>query len=71
MNNERDQLLGLRERIAKLGEGEKKARDIYLSKIASGEMHGPKTGFASIDQPWLANFKMDKYHDIKKGSITI
>lgn len=28
-------------------------RDLYLRKLATGEMQGPPTGYASIDKPWL------------------
>lgn len=32
-------------------------RDLYLRKLATGEMQGPPTGYASVDKPWL------KYYD--------
>ncbi len=34
-----------------------KERDLYLRKIANGEIYGPMTGQPSIDKPWL------KYYD--------
>ncbi len=30
-----------------------KERDLYLRKIANGEIYGPMTGQPSIDKPWL------------------
>lgn len=32
---------------------EQKLRDLYLRKLALGEIQGPPTGYASIDKPWL------------------
>lgn len=49
----REALLDLKKRISELSENEKKARDLYLRKIALGEIQGPMTGYASIDKPWL------------------
>ncbi|MBE6161707.1 MAG: hypothetical protein E7158_05780 [Firmicutes bacterium] len=60
MENKRNQLLELREKVAKLNETEKKNRDFYLKKFATGEMYGPWTGLPSIDKPWL------KYTDVEK-----
>lgn len=57
MSEEKNQLLELREKISKLSEKETKLRDIYLRKIAIGEVLGPVTGYASLDKPWL------KYYD--------
>ena len=31
-------------------------RDLYLRKLAIGELEGPSTGYASIDKPWLKYF---------------
>lgn len=65
VENKKDQLLELREKLVKLNIVETKKRDEYLIQIANGDIAGPQTGFATIDKPWLKYFKMDKYYDIK------
>lgn len=49
----KEELLKLKEKISELTEEEKKLRDLYLRKLANGEMQGPPLGYASIDKPWL------------------
>ena len=44
-------------KINNLQINEEKARDLYLKKLALGEMQGPITGKASIDKPWLKFYK--------------
>ena len=39
--------------VGKLSVNERKLRDLYLRKLALGELQGPPTGYASIDKPWL------------------
>lgn len=39
--------------IANLSIDEKKKRDLYLRKLALGEIEGPPTGYATIDKPFL------------------
>ena len=49
----------LREYKIKLGNlsvNEQKMRDLYLRKLALGEIQGPPTGYASIDKPWLKHY---------------
>ena len=46
--------------LKKLSEKELILRDLYLKKIANGEIYGPMTGYASIDKPWLKHYK-DEY----------
>ncbi len=46
----------LNEWIEKLSEDEKKERDLYLRKLATGEIQGPPVGYASIDKPWLRQY---------------
>ena len=41
------------EKISKLSDKEKKLREVYLKKIALGEIQGPTTCYPSIDKPWL------------------
>lgn len=50
MNNE---LKKYCENLQNLNEEEKILRDLYLRKLALGEIQGPPTGYASIDKPWL------------------
>ena len=52
--------MNLKEYKIKLGNlsiNEEKLRNLYLRKLALGELQGPPTGYASIDKPWL------KYYD--------
>lgn len=34
-------------------------RNLYLRKLALGEIQGPPTGMSSIDKPWLKNYSED------------
>jgi long-chain acyl-CoA synthetase len=52
-----DRLFTIRNKIAHLTNDEKKLRDVYLRKLAIGELQGPPTGYGSIDKIWL------KYYD--------
>ncbi len=45
-----------REKIANLSVYEQKMRDLYLRKLALGEILGPLTGYLSIDKPFLKNY---------------
>ena len=45
------------ERLSELSEEELIERDLYLRKLALGEIEGPPVGRASVDKPWL------KYYD--------
>lgn len=49
----KEELIRYKEKLSKLSNEEKKLRDLYLRKIALGEIEGPTTGYASIDKPWL------------------
>lgn len=58
-------------KLGNLSVNEQKMRDLYLRKLALGEIQGPPTGYASIDKPWLAKypeflFKVPrkKYHKV-------
>lgn len=43
-------------KIKNLDIREQTLRDLYLRKLALGEIQGPPTGYASIDKPWLKYF---------------
>ena len=46
----------LKQKIGSLGLEESILRDLYLSKLASGEVQGPPVGYSSIDKTWLRNY---------------
>ena len=48
-----------KEKLSKLSDEELRERDLYLRRLALGEIEGPPVGYASIDKPWL------KYYDEK------
>lgn len=50
---EKPDLFEYKKKLVGLSEIEKKLRDLYLRKIALGELQGPTTGYPSIDKPWL------------------
>ena len=50
------EVIELKKRINELSEKEKKARDLYIKKVASCDIYGPMTGYSSIDKPWLKNY---------------
>ena len=47
------------EKLKKLNSLEKKQRDLYLRKIANGELYGPCTNYSFIDKPWLKYYPED------------
>ena len=53
----KEDLLLLKEKLSKLSEQEKKLRNLYLRKIANGELQGPMVEYSSIDKPWLKNYE--------------
>lgn len=53
---EKQDLINLKVKIAKLSEEEKKLRDLYLRQIATGELQGPPVGYPSIDKLWLKEY---------------
>ncbi len=55
----KEDLLKLKEFIANLPEEDKKERDIYLKRLASGEYQGPPVGYPSIDKPWMKYYTDD------------
>ncbi len=55
-----EELKKYREKIENLTEEEKKLRDKeYIMPLAKGEIQGPKTGYPSIDKPWLVQYKKE------------
>ena len=42
-----------KEEINQLNKEEQKQRNLYLRKLANGELQGPPVGYPSIDKPWL------------------
>ena len=60
----KEELLKLSEKLSKLNDLEKRKRDIYLRKIAIGEISGPTTGYPGLDKPWLKYYKEDDIKDL-------
>lgn len=52
----KEDLIEYEERVSKFNAEEKKEHDLYLKRLALGEIQGPKTGIASIDKPWLKHY---------------
>ena len=66
----KEDLIKYKQKLAKLSEKEEKLRNIYLSKLASGEIQGPNTGYPSIDKPWLKNYNAEEIQmDIPKKTM--
>ncbi len=51
-----ENLKKLKEWLSCLTEEEKRERDLYLARLARGDLLGPNVGFPSIDKPWLGNY---------------
>ena len=60
----REQLNNYKKKINSLSDQEKKLRDLYLRKIATGEYQGPQTEYSTINKPWL---KWESEGSIKLG----
>lgn len=57
-------------KLGNLSVNEQKMRDLYLRKLALGEIQGPPTGYASIDKPWLKYYDEEAiYDDISKMTL--
>ena len=52
----KQQLIELKEKISKLSKLEKNKRDLYLRRLATGELQGPPVGYPNIDKPWLKHY---------------
>lgn len=57
----REELIKLKEDIAKLSPEEEKKRKEYLRKLATGEYQGPPVGYTSIDQTFLMHYDEEKF----------
>ena len=57
---EKEYLLKLKKKLSQLNKEEEKQRDIYLRKLATGELQGPLTGYSSIDKTWLKWYEEEK-----------
>ena len=47
----KEDLIKLKKHIASFNDEEKKIRDLYLRKLATGELQGPPVGYPTIDSP--------------------
>lgn len=56
----KNQLEQYRKKISELSEKEQMLRNNYLRDLNIGNIQGPKTGFPSIDKPWLSFYDEDK-----------
>lgn len=50
---EKQELINLKSKIAELSEKEDNLRNLYLRKMANGELQGPPVGYPSLDKIWL------------------
>ena len=44
------------EKITAMSDEEKRHRDLYLKKMANGELEGPPIGLMEFDKPWLTKY---------------
>ena len=56
----KEELINLKQKLSKLSEKEEEQRNLYLKKLASGEIQGPLTGYSSIDKPWLKYYTTEQ-----------
>lgn len=63
----KEELIKLKEKLAKLSIEEQKQRDLYLRKLSKGELQGPMTGYASIDKPSLQFYREQPVKEIKSN----
>ncbi len=66
----KEELNKLKEWISELSEDDKKERDLYLMKLAKGEIQGPPVGYPVIDIPQLQYYDFDKYIE-QKPKMTV
>ena len=64
------ELFELKEWIMNLKEEEKRERNLYLLRLAKGQIIGPKIGYASIDKPWLKCYQ-EKIFDLEIPNTNI
>ena len=58
----------LTKKVSELSDQEKKLRDVYLSKLAKGEIEGPSTNYPHIDKVGLQNYSEE---DISRGYVEV
>ena len=49
----KEELMEYKKKLIELSEKEKIERDLYLKKLATGQIQGPPVGYPTIDKPWL------------------
>ena len=69
----KEELNELKKKLSHLSEKEEKERDLYLRKVALGEVQGPDLmkGYPSIDKPWLKYFDEDAFNLNNKQKRTV
>lgn len=67
----KEDLIKLKDKLSKLSEQESKLRDLYLRRLAIGEIQGPLTGYASIDEPWFKRYGEDAILDDIPKNISV
>lgn len=67
----KEDLIKLKDKLSKLSEQESKLRDLYLRRLAIGEIQGPLTGYASIDEPWFKRYVEDAILDDIPKNISV
>ena len=55
----KEDLLAYKQKLSKLSEEEQRERNLYLRRLALGEIQGPSVGYASIDKSWLKYYTED------------
>ncbi len=55
-----NELFEYKQKICLLHQKEKDLRDLYLRKLAKGEIKGPVTGIPSLDKPWLKYYEEEQ-----------
>lgn len=66
----KEDLLAYKEKLSKLSEEEQRERNLYLRRLALGEIEGPPVGYASIDKPWLKYYSEEQIKtEIPKMSV--
>lgn len=67
MTEEINHLKEYRDKLSELTKEDIEKRDEYLVKMTKGEILGPQTGYATIDQPWKGIFNIEELHKIKNN----
>lgn len=67
----KEELKELRERLSNLTPEEKIEHDLYLRKLATGELEGPKMGYPSLDKPWLKYYSEEAIRKDAPKNISV